>query len=224
MATPARLIAFGDIHGCDAALAAVLEAIKPVQNDQLVFLGDYIDRGPDSCQVIDRLIKLKQNFDVVTILGNHEEMMLGALEGKSPMGWWTMHGGAETLDSYGYNDDGDFSIVPEKHLAFINDCLNIYVTDSFFFTHGNYVANESLDQQPAEALRWESFHQRMPEPHASGRTAVVGHTSQKDGDIFDAGYFKCIDTFCHGGGWLTAFDVLSGEVWQADRTGRLREE
>lgn len=221
MAEPKRLIAVGDIHGCDAALAAVLEAITPTPDDQLVFLGDYVDRGPHSRQVIDRLIRLKASLGAVTILGNHEEMMLRAVRGHSPLRWWTMHGGAEALDSYGYT--GDLGVVPDAHLAFLEACADTYVTDHHFFTHANYVEDESLDQQPAEALRWEALSQRLPGPHSSGRVAIVGHTAQKSGEVFDAGHLKCLDTFCHGGGWLTALDVLSGDIWQADRTGRLRD-
>ena len=56
----------------------------------------------------------------------------------------------------------------------------------------------------------------------SGKTVVVGHTSQKTGEVLDLGHLKCIDTFCYGGGWLTAQEVRSEEVWQADREGELR--
>ena len=56
----------------------------------------------------------------------------------------------------------------------------------------------------------------------SGKIAIVGHTPQKHGDILDLGYLKCIDTFCHGGGWLTALDVDAGRVWQANMAGQMR--
>ena len=55
-----------------------------------------------------------------------------------------------------------------------------------------------------------------------GKTAIVGHTPQGTGEILDLGYLICIDTYCVGGGWLTALDVESGRVWQANREGRLR--
>ena len=61
-----------------------------------------------------------------------------------------------------------------------------------------------------------------PGPHESGKTVIVGHSSQKSGEILDRGHMMCIDTFCFGGGWLTALDVQSGELWQADRDGDLR--
>lgn len=200
----------------------MLEAIVPTADDQLVFLGDYVDRGPDSRKVIDRLIRLKESLGVVTLLGNHEEMMLRALQGKSPLGFWAMHGGAETLGSYpgsGGPDD-----VPQEHIDFLEACVDCHACDEFFFVHGNYVENESLDHQPAEALRWEALSQRTPGRHRTGRTAIVGHTAQKNGEVLDLGHLRCIDTYCHGGGWLTAMDVLSGQYWQADRTGRIRGE
>ncbi|MEM6656198.1 MAG: metallophosphoesterase [Planctomycetota bacterium] len=220
MTTPARLIAFGDIHGCDAALAALLEAIEPTANDRLVFLGDYIDRGPESRQVVDRLIGLRETLGAVTILGNHEEMMLRALRGQSPLRWWTMHGGEETLDSYGYT--GDLTVVPLEHVAFMDSCVAWHEEAGFLFFHANYVADEPLDQQPAEALRWQSLYEHLPARHESGATAIVGHTAQKSGEVLDAGHLKCLDTHCYGGGWLTAMDVLTGRLWQADRHGGLR--
>ena len=78
-----RTIAIGDVHGCSAALAAVVRAIDPTTLDTLVFLGDYIDRGPDSRGVLEQVIALAGRSTVVPLLGNHEEMLLAALEGQS---------------------------------------------------------------------------------------------------------------------------------------------
>ena len=61
-----------------------------------------------------------------------------------------------------------------------------------------------------------------PGPHESGKTVIVGNSSQKTGEILDLGHLKCIDTFCYGGGWLTALHMGTGEVWQADREGTMR--
>ncbi len=65
---------------------------------------------------------------------------------------------------------------------------------------------------------------RQPGPHISGKTAIIGHASQKSGEILDLGYLKCIDTWCYGDGWLTALDIDSGQMWQADKAGRMRDE
>ena len=79
-------------------------------------------------------------------------------------------------------------------------------------------------EQPALILRWESLRDMTPGPHESGKTVIVGHTSQKGGEILDLGHLVCIDTYCCGGGWLTALDVDTEEVWQVNRNGELRWE
>ncbi|MGL4513259.1 MAG: metallophosphoesterase family protein [Lacipirellulaceae bacterium] len=218
----ARLIAIGDVHGCSAALATLVEAIGPTADDVVVPLGDYVDRGPDSRGVIQQLVELRERCTLRPILGNHEEMMLSALRGQAPYRWWLSHGGTATLDSYGFV--GDWKCIPNEHVEFLDGCLDYFALDDWFFTHGGYVASEPLDQQPAEALRWLSLDQQLPEPHVSGMTAVVGHTAQRSHEVLDHGYLKCIDTHGYGGGWLTALDVRSGQVWQASARGRLRTE
>ena len=81
-----------------------------------------------------------------------------------------------------------------------------------------------MDEQPAYMLRWESLKSYRPGPHDSGKRVVVGHFSQKTGEILDLGHLVCIDTSCYGGGWLTALEVHTGRVWQADRDGTLRRQ
>jgi serine/threonine protein phosphatase 1 len=215
-----RLIAIGDVHGCVAALRAIIDAVDPQHDDTVVPLGDYVDRGPDSRGVLDLLLELAQRCDLRPILGNHEEMMLSAIRGKSPYRWWLQHGGNDTLDSYGFV--GDFRVIPVEHLSLLDSCLDYFETDDCFFTHAGYVASEPLDRQPAEALRWVGLDERLPGPHVSGKTAIVGHTAQRKGRVLDAGHLRCLDTYCYGGGWLSAMDVRSGQLWQADRNGRMR--
>ncbi len=216
-----RLIAIGDIHGCNAALRTILEAIELGDDDRVVTLGDYVDRGPDSRGVIDTLLELDASGRLTPILGNHEEMMLGALRGSYPRQAWLQHGGVATLDSYGFV--GDLSVIPQEHLDFLDRCLPYYETDDTIFTHANYVAGEPMDRQPAEALRWQSLLEHTPQPHVSGKRVFVGHTSQKRGVRYDVGYLVCLDTYCHGDGWLTAQEVHSGQIWQASADGKLRE-
>jgi serine/threonine protein phosphatase 1 len=217
-----RLIAIGDVHGCAAALRAIVEAIDPRPEDTLVTLGDYVDRGADSRAVLDLLLELAKRCDLRPILGNHEEMMLSAIRGKSPYRWWLQHGGNDTLDSYGFV--GDFRVIPVEHLTLLDGCLDYFEADEWFFTHAGYVASEPLDRQPAEALRWVGLDERLPEPHVSGKTAILGHTAQRSGRVLNAGHLRCLDTYCYGGGWLTALDVRSGRLWQAHRDGWLRDE
>jgi serine/threonine protein phosphatase 1 len=71
-------------------------------------------------------------------------------------------------------------------------------------------------------LRWESLRDGIPDSHVSGKRAIVGHSSQKSGEVLDVGHLVCIDTYCYGGGWLTAMDVVTEELWQVDRHGEFR--
>ena len=71
-------------------------------------------------------------------------------------------------------------------------------------------------------LGWASLSP-VPKPHCSCKVAVVGHLAQKSGEVLDLGYLKHIDTFCHGGGWLTALEVGTGKVWQANLAGEARQ-
>ena len=77
-----RLIAIGDVHGCVHALDAVLESLDPASDDRIVFLGDMIDQGRESREVLERIIDLKQQCEVVLIQGNHEEMLYAARQDK----------------------------------------------------------------------------------------------------------------------------------------------
>lgn len=215
-----RLIAIGDIHGCADALQSLLKLIKPTPNDTLVILGDFIDRGPSSCDVTNQLIQLEEQCQLISILGNHEEMFLSVLDNRAPIEWWLQHGGRETLESYGYQ--GDLTCLPEKHIKFYRRLLPYFETNSHIFLHANYVVDEPMERQPAEALRWQSLHEHFPKCHSSGKTAIVGHTFQQSGDILDVGYLKCIDTGCCKGGWLTALNVMDDQIWQVDSAGSSR--
>lgn len=213
-----RTIAIGDIHGCSAALRALIAAIAPTTQDTLVTLGDYVDRGPDSRGVIDDLLALETQFRVVPLLGNHEIMMLEALQNSSALVPWLEVGGDATVNSYG----GRLQNVPKEHIGFMLRCQTFYETETHFFVHANYAANLPLAEQPPALLFWEHLHYYRPQPHHSGKTAIVGHTAQHDAEILDLGHVVCIDTCCHGGGWLTALDPASGQIWQADCQGRIR--
>jgi serine/threonine protein phosphatase 1 len=129
-------------------------------------------------------------------------------------------GGLATLASY--RPGRDIALIPDEHFEFLEGCLDYYETDRYIFAQANYFPDIPMDEQPPLMLRWESLRDTTPGPHISGKTVIVGHTSQKGGEILDLGHLKCIDTYCHGGGWLTALEVVTGEVWQADREGNLR--
>jgi serine/threonine protein phosphatase 1 len=214
---PARTIAIGDMHGCAAALDALLEAMDITSEDTLVTLGDYVDRGPHSREVIARLIELQRRCRLVPLLGNHEAMMLESLAG-GDLEFWLTCGGFDTVQSY----DGGIEKIPPEHIEFLEACRRHWQCDSHFFVHANYRAELSLASQPEHAVLWEHLHFHVPKPHVSGKVAIVGHTPQRSGEILDLGHVKCIDTYCIGGKWLTALDVHTGQQWQASAGGELR--
>jgi len=214
-----RTLAIGDVHGCSAALRALIAAIELQPSDTLVMLGDYVDRGPDSKGVIDFLLELRSRCRLVTLQGNHELMMLAATEDRGEDAFWQRFGGLETLESYGET----FADVPETHWDFIKGCLPYFETPTHFFVHANYHPLLPLSETGEDKLFWSHLDgHAIPSPHTSGRTAIVGHTAQRSGEILDGGHVICLDTYCHGSGWLTALDVDNRQFWQANREGQLR--
>lgn len=216
-----RTIAIGDIHGCSSALNVLMEAIRPTEQDTVVILGDFIDRGPDSRGVIETLIQLQDRCRLIVLLGNHEEMLLAARQSRSDFVYWTKFGGQEMLDSYGPFSTWDD--IPRSHWDLIRSCQSDFETEDFLFVHANYNPRVPLDRQSGTRLRWEHLDPTEAQPHYSGKTVIVGHTPQKSGLILDLGFVVCLDTGCHEGGWLTALDVTTGHVWQTNQEGTLRE-
>ena len=215
-----RCIAIGDIHGCADALRAIVDAIAPQASDVIVVLGDVIDRGPHSRQVLEQLLELRQHCTLKCVLGNHEEMFLQVIRGQTPPHRWVQFGGASMLDSYGFA--GDLSVIPSEHVDFIASFEDFIEDDGHFYVHANYEAALPLVEQKSLWLRWISLDQTLPAPHVSGKIAIVGHTPDKSGEILSLRHLKCIDTYCYGGKWLTALDVNTGKLWQASDEGVLR--
>ncbi|MCB9873624.1 MAG: serine/threonine protein phosphatase [Planctomycetaceae bacterium] len=216
----ARTIAIGDIHGCSIALAALIDAIDLQPDDTLVTLGDYVDKGVDSKAVLDFLIKLETRCQLISLIGNHDAVMLGAIDYQLSIEEWKSIGGTATLQSYGESER--VADIPVTHAKFLRSCRLWHETSTHLFVHAAYDPERSLEEQDEATLLWQGIRDDVPGPHVSGKTAIVGHTSQKNGEIFDAGHLVCIDTNCWNGGWLTAMDVQSRRVWQVNEGGRLR--
>ncbi len=225
-----RTLALGDVHGCSAALDSVLQAARLQPEDTVVTLGDYVDRGPDSAGVINRLIELDRQCRLIPLVGNHECMFLHGLHifAKDPaafhkpwdfheLGLWLDHGGLETIYSY-----GGLESFPPEHFNFLNQLVPFYESEKHIFVHANYDPDLAIPGQPEEMQFWTSLREFTPGPHRSQKITILGHTAQKDGEILDLGYLQCIDTYCYGGGWLTLYDVDSGDSWQANINGELR--
>ena len=139
-----RTIAIGDIHGCSKSIRGLIEAIEPTREDLLVFLGDYVDRGPDSRGTLDYLMELEAKFRTVFLRGNHEIMFGGCvMQGIDPTLWFQM-GGRTTLVSYG----GRLQSVPSRHRDFIMRCVPSYENDRHIFVHASYLAQLPLIETP----------------------------------------------------------------------------
>ncbi|MBY0230428.1 MAG: serine/threonine protein phosphatase [Gemmataceae bacterium] len=218
-----RTLAIGDIHGCLVALETLLAAVALEADDTVVALGDFVDRGPDSRGVIDRLIGLHDAGQLVAILGNHDEMMLAALQGGKSRGWlW--FGGEETLASYGHGPtETVFDRVPTAHVDFLwKACRPYYETETHLFAHAGVQPDVPMPQQSEDVLRWLKL--TGPIRHASGKTLIVGHTKQRSGVPLVLDGVVCIDTGAYEeDGWLTCLDVDSGKYWQANERGETRE-
>lgn len=215
-----RIISIGDTHGCSTALNALLNLIDPQPGDTIIPLGDYVDRGIDSMGVLDQLIDLKSRCRLIPILGNHDQMMLHSRDGKGDFRFWMNCGGISALDSYGAS--GSIDLIPNAHFRFLEQCVDFFVTERHFFIHSNYKPNIRLEDMDDHTLRWLSLEDFVPPPHISGKIAVLGHTPQPD--VLDLGHLICIDTGCCDGGWLTALDVGSGQKWQVDERGVVRQQ
>lgn len=212
-----RLFAIGDIHGCITALTTLIDVVELRDDDTVVTLGDYVDRGPDSRAVVEFIINLGEVHKLVALRGNHEIMMLDAREKDSWLGPWLSYGGEATLQSYG----GSFGDVPDAHFDFLENKLHrYYESETHIFVHANLAPDVALADQSDAALFWQKY--KDPGPHNSGKTMVCGHTAQQSGIPLNNGHSVCIDTWAHGDGWLTCLEVGSGTVWQANEAGETR--
>lgn len=155
------LIAIGDIHGCAESLDALLARLRPTEDDHLVFIGDYIDRGPDSKGVIDRLLELKEEQECTFLRGNHEVFFLGYLNGDTEdHEIWLLNGGQQTLKSY-LNEENNIEI-PDSHVEFVRETKLYLETPHFFFVHAGLKPEQTVAQNlqsPSEkTFLWDRNH------------------------------------------------------------------
>lgn len=225
-----RTLAIGDVHGCLTALDTLLGFIALKSDDHLIFLGDYIDRGPDSKGVLDRVIQLRLTGQVETLRGNHELMLLGAAEDPTGLRFWKYCGGQEALDSYStLGQEPTLKDIPAAHWHFVRqNCLDWYETDTHIFVHANAKCDWPMNRQESQYLHWEFLDPAKFQPHFTGKTVVCGHSEQRSGKPLVIRGAVGIDTWAYGGGWLTCLDVDAGHYWQANelgdtRTGRLAD-
>jgi len=212
-----RTLAIGDIHGCHVALETVLKHVCVRPTDTVVILGDVIDRGPGTRQVIETLIELSRACSFVFVMGNHEEMFLDSLTNKELEEPWLGFGGLETCLSYG----GEWCRMPDDHLDFLRKTVDYFETPSAVLVHANLEPGRALAEQSAEWLRWAKLTKRE-RPLPSGQRVVCGHTPQKNGIPWVGGGWVCIDTYAYGGEFLTCLDLTNDLVYQARQSGEFR--
>lgn len=175
-----RIIAVGDIHGCFYSLQRLMDKLELQETDQLVFLGDYIDRGKQSKAVIDYLLKLREWYACFFLMGNHERMFLDFLKTREPR-LWLQNGGTATLESYGSKDGLD---LPEKHITFMQSCRYHIETKHYFFAHGGIdpemTIKDNLQYMKPEDYCWMRTHLRSTylenNRYNWEKTVVCGHT------------------------------------------------
>lgn len=220
-----RIYAIGDIHGRADLLDAMLDAIAAdcgdISKAQLVFLGDYVDRGEDSRTVIDRLIELsKSKTDTVFLKGNHEASMLDFLSNPEDLPHWLNWGGLETAESYGVdaalpNDllAGELQKnIPPEHLKFLKSLSLTHKEGDYLFVHAGIRPGSPLEEQTEEDMLW--IRSRFHNASVSDRpdfVVVHGHTPE-DKPV-DAGWRINVDTGACYGGALTAVVLEGAERW-----------
>jgi len=213
-----RLFVIGDIHGCARELDALLRGLPLARGDTLAFVGDYIDRGPDSRAVLDVLVDLRGREGLTTVFlrGNHEDMCLAYLGRSGRWGEaWYVNGGTATLRSYGIDPrlaGGENVELPAAHLAFLEALVPWFSAGGYLLVHAGIRPGRPLAEQDEEDLLWirEEF---IAYPHTLPQTVVFGHTPHRQ-VLVDLPYKLGIDTGCVYGGRLTCIELGEGVLYQ----------
>ncbi len=176
-----KIFVVGDIHGCFNKLCALMDQI-PINmgRDQLLFIGDYIDRGQDSIEVVDYLIDLKKRAPgTIFLMGNHEDMLQNYLDGKDRF-TYLLNSGQQTLDAYlnRQSRSQDFPVPPE-HLDFFRSLHLYYQTDDYIFVHAGLREKVPLEAQDKMDLLWirDEF---IYSDYDFGKRVIFGHTPFKE--------------------------------------------
>lgn len=219
-----RLFVVGDVHGCREELGRLLDALPLGDADELVFLGDYVDRGPDSSGVVAILVDLVAARPRTTCLrGNHEAMLLDYLaEARSYGDAFVVNGGRQTAASYdvaGHLTPSALrEAVPAAHRAFLAATPLWHRCPDVLCVHAGIRPGVPLEEQAAEDLLWirEEF---LEHPHGLDATVVFGHTPYRE-IVADFPGKLGIDTGCVYGGKLTAVELPGRVAYQIRRDDR----
>lgn len=173
-----KIFAIGDIHGCRSHLDKMMAKLDiNAEHDTLVFIGDYIDRGPDSRRVVDALLDIRKNMkNVVCLMGNHEQMFINYYcEGKDEE-LFMHNGGINTLVSYGLTGAGKKHLtVPDTHMEFFTTLQTWYMKDNYIFVHAGLRPGIPVEKQNPEDLLWIR-HEFINSPYDFGKIVIFGHT------------------------------------------------
>jgi serine/threonine protein phosphatase 1 len=210
---PGNLYAIGDIHGSLEALERLMDQINPdLQRDRLLFVGDYIDRGPQSKGVVDYILRLQRQFpagQIICLKGNHEAMFLDFLQGREKA-LFLLNGGKATLEDYWGEDwmDAETLTLPPDHRQFYRDLQLYYETADYIFVHGGLKPGVALADQQEEDLLWIRG-EFIASQEDFGRRVIFGHTPFKEPLLMPNKIG--IDTGAVYGNFLTALKLPAEE-------------
>lgn len=172
------IFAVGDIHGCYDKLKSLMDIVEnhiDPDNDTLVFLGDYIDRGPNSYEVVEYLINIKDRFkNIVFLKGNHEEMLEQYLLGLDKY-TYLVNGGQQTLESYMEQNNFDNSPIPRTHMNFFSSLSLFFETEDYIFVHAGLKGKKPVENQFSDDLLWIRG-KFLRSKYNFGKQVVFGHT------------------------------------------------
>jgi serine/threonine protein phosphatase 1 len=209
--------AIPDLHGRIDLLEAALNKISKHSRGEvstIVTLGDYVDRGPNSREVIELLMNWREDkITLVSLKGNHEAMMWQVCNNLAELTWWTGNGGDQTLTSYGQTSYQRFDrpLVPQAHLQWISDLALMHVDRHRIFVHAGVDPKTRLDQQSEETLLWKRYPGGSDVGHGH-RYVIHGHHADPRAPI--VGKHK---TNLDGLAWKTGRLVIG--VFEDDRPG-----
>lgn len=211
------LFAIGDVHGCAGELRVLLNKLPLTSDTEVVFLGDYVDRGPRSRDVIDTVLELDGHCRVIRLMGNHEAMFLDYLENprSAKAGAFIYNGGSATLQSYA-DERGEVKI-PTAHVAFLRSLRLTYQTDAYFFVHAGVpeIPLQTLDLKRHRANMLWMRGEFLTTDYDWGKVIVHGHTAVPHVKIL-ANRID-VDTGCVYGRKLSAIALPGERVFSVPR-------
>jgi serine/threonine protein phosphatase 1 len=219
----------GDIHGCLAEVRYLVEQLPLERGDRLVFLGDYIDRGPDSMGVVSYLLELREQgkIDAVFLKGNHEDMFLDYLGFPGNHGdVFLNNGGHATLASYGISASNGAAAIagqlPQAHLAFYQNLETFCVVKPYLCVHAGIQPLKRLEEQTAAEMFWIRG-EFIRNPHKLPFTVLFGHTPQKEA-LFDLPFKIGLDTGLVYGNKLSCLAVEEKVLYQIKRGKKIVQQ